>query len=158
MGYHIYMYMITIAYSLSHKGANTLYTTHMCTPAITNVHTYTHYNICMYYYHIYMYMIRRYQTPMASHIIHIYTVHTILVLTHIITCYNYIIIARDIIQLIVEHDNVPFFSRIASQITNIITIGCHVTIDMTIMFKSGQDLRLSVLMCSIVNVLLCGDM
>ena len=35
---------------------------------------------------------------------------------------------------------------------------CHVTIDMTIMFKSGQDLRLSVLMCSIVNVLLCGDM
>ena len=32
------------------------------------------------------------------------------------------------------------------------------TIDMTIMFKSGQDLRLSVSMCSIVNVLLCGDM
>ena len=31
-------------------------------------------------------------------------------------------------------------------------------IDMTIMFKSGQDLRLSVLMCSIENVLLCGDM
>ena len=75
-----------------------------------------------------MYMIKLYKTP--SDIIHIYTVHNILLLTNIIPCYHCIIIAHDIIDLLVEHDYVPFFSRIASQITNIITIGykCYITV------------------------------